>query len=202
MTSLFAKYLPTSVATMTFASPVLAKVAKEMASGSLHDHLLLHGLPGTGKSHLARLIVSDWRPGVKLKSITYEGADWDSGTQGSILGQLNMDSAKWDQHYTLINEVDEISPNELRRLKSFMDRHLAMKFVMTTNYPQRLSPAFLNRCNPHLLDMTPADSVASIVQSVFEDRGYQIPSTDALALVSACAGSWRTLEALVRQQLP
>lgn len=202
MSSIFAKYLPSSVAVMTFADPVLGKFAKAMASGQIHDNILLHGGPGCGKSYLSTRIVLDRYPTTKLSLVTYEGANWDAETLKSVSGMINFEKQEGiSEHYTIINEVDKLSVARLDELQAFMDENVTMKFITTCNVPQRLSPAFINRVKPRLMEMMPSSSVVPIIVQIMQNFGYSISTSEAQQLVAACKGSWRSLETLVIQQI-
>lgn len=195
MSGLFDPFLPTSVHTLAFASSALAKVARDMASGQLHDNLLLHGDPGCGKSHLAGLIVSNRYPQLSLSMRTYEGALWDANSLSSIVGQMNWDSISGiTQHYTVINEVDQMSDKDRERLKAFMDGQPLMKFVMTTNAPGKISGALRSRSNLFHMQMMPAPHIVPIVQQAAQSLGKTASTARALAEIAASNGDWRRLE--------
>lgn len=202
MMGFFAKYLPPSVSTMTFADPTLGKFANAMASGRLHDHLLLFGDPGCGKSYLAKRIVLDRHPTTQLSLVTHEGANWDGKSLTSVGNMMNWEKSQGiKQHYAIVNEVDKLSKGYRDELQAFMDDQLDLKFIMTSNSPQSLSPAFLNRAKARRMDMMPISSVVAVIRQAMGGFGYKISTAEAQQLVIACKGSWRSLEDLVLQQI-
>jgi len=101
--------------------------------------LLLHGLPGTGKSSTARLICSE--DALKLNA---------GLTRPTFLKDIEVycstTSMSGDRKVVLIDEVDGLTKGEQAKLRAIMDKFstLAM-FVFTTNHPEKLLPALISR---------------------------------------------------------
>lgn len=204
MSSIFDRYAATSIHNVTFASPVLAKVVQKIVNGTMPTHLLLHGEPGAGKSRIAELLIAEmYPPHVVTAAYIFDGDDWTTARTREILGTIDANRVD-DQtlHFSVINEVDRLSPNDIGDVRRFMDKHLDHKFIMTTNHAGKLPANVQNRCSVHRLDMEPANSVAGKVVQVFADHQLAISYANALQLVAASNGSWRTLEQLVHAQLP
>lgn len=203
--SLLQPYRPTSIATFPFASTKLAKTAADMSTGQQHWNLLLYGVPGTGKSHLIRLIFSTRFPQVSPTAVTYEGGQWSSDTPDKIIGQMNIEKSLMglSQHFTIINEVDRLRDKGFDALKELIDNEMysSMRFLATTNYPELLPGSFEDRFWRYRMDMAPASAVIPIVQQVFAKHGKLCDANQASELLKRCKGSWRRLEQLINDQL-
>ncbi len=203
--SLLQPFRPTSIATFPFASSKLAKAAAELSTGQEHKNLLLHGDPGTGKSHLTKLIFTTRFPQVGLSAVTYEGGQWSSDTPGQIIGQMNLEKSLMglSQHFTIVNEIDRLRDRDIDGLKDLMDDEMysSTRFLATTNHFAKLPENFQDRFWHYRMDMAPAPVVIPIVQQVFANQGKLCDPTQAAELVRRCKGSWRRLEQLIHDQL-
>jgi DNA polymerase III delta prime subunit len=143
--SWFAKHQPKSISEYVFDDPTHeAQVNQWLTDGSVSGNLLLSGPAGTGKSSLASVLINafikipqDFR---KIKSRSVAEID----ELQSFVKTRPIQSKK---KIILLEEIDKLSPVSITTLK---DAYLELyqgncTFIATTNYPNKLEPAFKTR---------------------------------------------------------
>lgn len=142
------KYRPSSLEEYVWQTPEQRrKVSEWLAAGAL-PHLLFSGLPGTGKTSLAKLLFRqlgipkgdimeinasrERRIEVVQEKIVSFVSTWALGPSGI--------------KYVLLDEVDRMSPMAQDLLRGEMETYASVcRFVMTCNNPQRISKALHSR---------------------------------------------------------
>jgi DNA polymerase III delta prime subunit len=198
--SLFSQHLPSTVASLPFASSTLAKVAQDLASGKRFDHLLLYGSPGTGKSTIVETIFRERYPQVGIRNYLHEGVKFDSSDLAKIENQMGMDYSMLaiDQSITIINEVDQLGDKLLARLKAVMDNCKGHKFLLTTNHIGKIHGNIQNRCSMHQVVLPPAAVVVPFLQRVASSQGKALSTSNAHDIFQAVGTDWRRLERAVQ----
>ena len=143
--SWFAKYQPQKIEDYVFDDPTHeAQISQWLKDGSVPGNLLLSGPPGTGKSALASVLIHDFikvpNDFKKIKSRSVQEID----ELQSFVKSRPIQSKK---KIVLLEEIDKLSATSITTLK---DAYLELyqsntTFIATTNYPNKIEPAFKTR---------------------------------------------------------
>lgn len=206
MSTILDPYVPASALNLNFASSQLAKAVRQLSSGSEHYSLLLHGPSGTGKTTLARLIVATRYPLLSpyiRDYIEHHGSGWvrkrtieaiDNWTNTEMAGGI-------DQHFAIINEIDQLSTKDLNDLMGHLDNRPNLQILATTNHYDALPKALKNRVTAIPMAMPTVEDLASLVETVVTNRGFQISSDQSLQVAQSAKASWRDLARAIERQL-
>jgi replication-associated recombination protein RarA len=160
--------------------------------------ILLYGVPGTGKSALAKIL-----PNAIERSITGEDAwitfiDVHQGNNGAaLIDKIKNISRTYPltgrYQYIVLDEVDNLKKEAMLSLKSAMNT-VNTAFILTTNYPQDMEIGVLNRCHHIEFNRAPSAGWLPLVKRILVDYDAFIPpDTLLLPMIDACGGSARTI---------
>jgi len=110
-------------------------------------HLLFSGSPGTGKTTLAKMLITEL--GVEKADVLTINASRDNGVE-MIRKKISAfsETMPWGNFKViLLDEADHISPEGQAALRGVMEQyHASVRFILTCNYPNRIIPALHSRC--------------------------------------------------------
>lgn len=136
------KFRPTTLDTYIGNDQLKARVGKFIASGDV-PHLLFSGPAGTGKTTLAKIIVSN----IECDVLYINASDENSvdTVRTKIKGFASSVGFK-DLKVIILDEADYLSPNSQAALRNLMEtfsKHT--RFILTCNYVERIIDPLVSR---------------------------------------------------------
>lgn len=197
-----------------FADAYVEEELRDYLSPATTDNLLLWGLPGTGKSTVAKAIAYERYGTVELKENGVELLNCKDKEQAKKLKSDWLRNwynfAHWNSNcpVLILDEIDELSDAQQRELTAFIDfsnsGSLRSMVLATTNIDLRntnlrkksFSDALLSRFNAKLeLRQQAPESLLQLAQRKFLNAGIIRSDNDVLmALTKQCDATSQTLD--------
>ena len=197
---------PQSIGDIIFGNPESKMKIEEIINGYMpfpisgRCGILLYGVWGTGKSALAKMLpaaIEFGKTGEEL-SIEAEFVRCKQGLSGPQLMEMIGNMVKRvcfnasRLHYIIIDEVDNLTEQAQRSLKSAMNAENAV-FILTTNYPHLLDKGLKNRCETIEMNAASPEQLMVVCNKIADF--YKVPLTqqEAIDAIKAANGAFRYL---------
>jgi DNA polymerase III delta prime subunit len=176
------KYRPVSLENYIGNQHLKTKVSKYINTGDI-PHLLLHGKAGTGKTTLAKLLVSN----IDCDQMYINASDTNS--VDTVRNQIKVFASSVgfkDLKVIILDECDFLTPNAQAALRNLMEtfsRHC--RFILTCNYVERIIDPIQSRCQSYQIIPPSKKEVAIHTSKILDTEGISFDNNDIVAMVNS-----------------
>ena len=169
------KYRPVSLENYIGNQHLKTKVSKYINTGDI-PHLLLHGKAGTGKTTLAKLLVSN----IDCDQMYINASDTNS--VDTVRNQIKVFASSVgfkDLKVIILDECDFLTPNAQAALRNLMEtfsRHC--RFILTCNYVERIIDPIQSRCQSYQIIPPSKKEVAIHTSKILNTEGITYDNND------------------------
>jgi DNA polymerase III delta prime subunit len=167
------KYRPVSLENYIGNEHLKTKVSKYINTGDI-PHLLLHGKAGTGKTTLAKLLVSN----IDCDQMYINASDTNS--VDTVRNQIKVFASSVgfkDLKVIILDECDFLTPMET------FSRHC--RFILTCNYVERIIDPIQSRCQSYQIIPPSKKEVAIHTSNILDTEGISFDNNDIVTMVNS-----------------
>jgi DNA polymerase III delta prime subunit len=169
------KYRPKTLDGYVFANEELKEAVESWIKDGSIPHLLLSGSAGTGKTTLAKMLISAL--GVEDYDVMYANGSKEARKVEWVDSLIAFCQTMPFGNFkiVLIDEADYMNPNSVQpALRNLMeDYSQTVRFIMTCNYPNKILPPIHSRCQRFHIDKSEVEEFTARAATVLITEGVE-----------------------------
>jgi len=176
------RYRPVSLENYIGNEHLKTKVSRYISTGDI-PHLLLHGKAGTGKTTLAKLLVSN----IDCDHMYVNASD--ENNVETVRNKIKMFASSVgfkDLKVIILDECDFLTPNAQAALRNLMEtfsKHC--RFILTCNYVERIIDPIQSRCQSFQIIPPSKKEVAIHTSSILNTEGVSFDNEQIVTMVNS-----------------
>ena len=176
------RYRPVSLENYIGNEHLKTKVSRYISTGDI-PHLLLHGKAGTGKTTLAKLLVSN----VDCDQMYVNASD--ENNVETVRNKIKMFASSVgfkDLKVIILDECDFLTPNAQAALRNLMEtfsKHC--RFILTCNYVERIIDPIQSRCQSFQIIPPSKKEVAIHTSKILNTEGISFENEQIVTMVNS-----------------
>ena len=176
------RYRPVDLENYIGNEHLKTKVSKYISTGDI-PHLLLHGKAGTGKTTLAKLLVSN----IDCDQMYVNASD--ENNVETVRNKIKMFASSVgfkDLKVIILDECDFLTPNAQAALRNLMEtfsKHC--RFILTCNYVERIIDPIQSRCQSFQIIPPSKKEVAIHTSSILNTEGVSFDNEQIVTMVNS-----------------
>ena len=190
------KYAPKSVDDLVFADRATQVRAEQYASGKRSGNIVLHGPKGSAKSTTARIITESKIAAADCENNypVHHGSNMTAADIDGLWADWNWQICQGVKNpYTVIEEADQLSPANQRRLRGVLDETEIGKVILTTNHIHNLDEPLVDRCDDIEMPMANTDAWLDAASEILKAEGVDYTKKQLKDLLASGNGSIRDM---------
>ena len=176
------QYRPVSLENYIGNEHLKTKVSKYISTGDI-PHLLLHGKAGTGKTTLAKLLVSN----IDCDQMYINASD--ENNVETVRNKIKVFASSVgfkDLKVIILDECDFLTPNAQAALRNLMEtfsKHC--RFILTCNFVERIIDPIQSRCQSYQIIPPSKKEVAIHTSNILNTEGVTYDNNDIVTMVNS-----------------
>ena len=176
------RYRPVSLENYIGNEHLKTKVSRYISTGDI-PHLLLHGKAGTGKTTLAKLLVSN----IDCDQMYVNASD--ENNVETVRNKIKMFASSVgfkDLKVIILDECDFLTPNAQAALRNLMEtfsKHC--RFILTCNYVERIIDPIQSRCQSFQIIPPSKKEVAIHTSQILNTEGISFDNEQIVTMVNS-----------------